>query len=237
MLRKLIATSVVTAFAATAFGQGVTLGISQVDASALGANYWTADVSSTDIDGADWWTVGGIAGGPTVAGVTNYYLADPNDPSAQILVAPGNATPQAEFATFVSLPRDQFSAKRFGANGTASIAGGYDPPQPAPSSLPDFVNIAFLQFPPSPDGADVPDSGYVARVTINTDGSAFAGFPVTVSTTDVPGATLIAEFTAASASKNVPSPLAELTFGFYAVPEPASLALLALGGLMAIRRR
>jgi len=206
----------------------VQLGVTQVDASPLGADYVTADVFIDVPDEADWWTVGGLAGGPVAGGLEHYLYFDPKT-TELVKTAPGNNTPQAEFATFVSLPREQFSNKRFGNNGAASIAGGYLPPAPFDTFTLQQLNIAFLQFPPSPDGADVPDFGYIARVTLRNfpAQSGFSTEDIFIAPSPAPGI-LLAEYQVASATRDHPAPLSEFTFGFYAIPEPASLALLIL---------
>jgi len=237
MLRKALATGLAFSAASLAFG-GVSLSAVAVDAGAnpLGANFHTADVLIDVAPASDWWTVGGLSGGPVDASTAQYFISDPNDASVPIMTAPGTASASTTHTTFVSLPRDAAAAKRFGANGAADIAGGYLPPSPTATLDASGANIAYLQFPPSADGLDVPDTGAIARVTIEdlvggreiviSSSGAPAGFPV-----------LLAEYNLASGTKEDPAPLATLVFGFYTVPEPASLALLALGGLMAIRRR
>ena len=213
--------------AAPAAGQGLELGVTQVDASPLGPDYVTADVYINVLDPADWWTFGGIEGEVVAPGLQHHRLLDPNT-GYPILTAPGNDTPQQEFATFVSLPRDQFSNQRFRNNGGAAIAtcGFVDPRCPLE---PNLVEIAFLQFPPSQDGSGVPDTGFITRVTLQNDPlvSGYSTEGIVVAPSPAPGI-LLAQYTAASWTKNVPAPLAELDFGFYWIPEPASAALLAL---------
>jgi len=205
----------------------VELGVTQVDASALGADYVTADVFIDVPDEADWWTVGGISGAPVASGVEQHVVFDPNDGTT--ITAPGRESPEREFASFVSVPREQFSNKRFGPNGAAAIAGGYLAPSDTASYDFHSLNIAFLQFPPSPDGADVPDFGFIARVTLRNfpAQSGFATEDIFVAASPAPGI-LLAEYQVASATRDHPAPLSEFTFGFYAIPEPASLALLIL---------
>lgn len=218
----------------SAFGQ-VELGVVQVDASPLGADYVTADVFINVPDVDDYWTVGGIAGGPTSAGLQHHIHFDPN--TEPYMTAPGNSTPQAEFATFVSLPRGQFSNARF-RGGRASIPGAYNPPLPDAVFSLSEINLAFLEFPPPANGDNVPDFGFIARVTLhNTPAlSGFATNDIVVSSTPLPG-TLLAEYEVASATRNHPSPLSTLTFGFYAIPEPATVVMLILVAGLSTRRR
>jgi len=215
--------------AAPAAGQVVELGVTQVDASPLGSNYVTADVYINVLDEADWWTIGGILGDMLVPGLAHYILRDPND--RVVMTAPGNQTPQQEFATFVGLPREQFSPKRFGPNGAAGISRSrwYEP-----VLEPEHVDLVFLQFPPSADGGDVPDTGFIVRVTLE-NGPLVSGYStdgIVVAASPAPGV-LLASYSVGSATKLVPSPLGELEFGFYWIPEPASAALLALGAALA----
>lgn len=237
MLRKFIASSIVLAAAAVA-NADVSLSVSEL--SGLPAGLVGADVLVTVAPTADWWTVGGIAGSTNVAGASHVYALDPNT-SAPILTAPGGSGTPGPAVSFVNLPRDQFSTKRFGANGAANIAGAYLPPAPAPIGTDSEFNVAFLQFPPSTTGADVPDVGAIARVVLDISGVDLGGpiSDVYVGSQQNPNDVLLASYNVASATKNTPSPLSTLDFGFYAVviPEPASLALIALGGLMALRRR
>jgi len=213
--------------AAPAAGQGVELGVTQVDASPLGPDYVTADVYINVLDEPDWWTVGGIVGDVLMPGLQHHRLLDPNtgDP---VFSAPGRDTPQQEFATFVSLPREQFSDQRFGENGRAAIPTFSGVPGPPPTLDPTRIFLAFFQFPPSTNGNNVPDTGFIIRVTLEND-PAISGYStegIVVATSPAPGVPL-AEYTAASATKNVPTPLAEMDFGFYWIPEPSSFALLA----------
>lgn len=215
----------------------VELGVAQVDASSLGADYATADVFVSVLDSADWWTAGGITGGIVAAGLEHHLYFDPE--STELLkTAPGNDTPQAEFATFVSLPRGQTSNARFRGGGAASIVGGYSPPDPIETLTLNEINLAFIEFPPSTDGASVPDFGFIARVTLHNMPalSGVATDDIVVSTSHLPG-TLLAEYEVASATRNHPTPLTTLTFGFYAVPEPATMMMLALATSLSRYRR
>lgn len=222
MLKKL--TGLALALAAPALAQ-IEVGVVQVDASPLGEDYVTADVFIDVADESDCWTVSGIAGRPLAPGLTHWVYHDPN--TEIYITSPGRGTPQREFATFVSLPRAQFSNQRFGPNGGASIPGAYDPPSPFPTFGLNEINVAFLDFPPPTDGANVPDFGFIARVTLeNSPGlSGVATEDIVVSAAPTAGR-LQAEYRVASATREHPTPLSEFTFGFYAVLEPSSLTLL-----------
>lgn len=223
-------------FAGPALAQ-VEIGVVQVDAGSLGADYVTADVFIDVADESDWWTVGGISGAPLAPGLAQHVIFDPNDGST--ITAPGRHPPEREFATSVSLPRGQFSNQRFGQNGAAAIAGAYLPSSDTASYGAHDLNIAFLQFPPSVDGSDVPDFGFIARVTLvnSPDDSGVASENIVVSATPT-GGRLLADYRVASATREHPAPLSEFSFGFYAVPEPGTLVLLALAaGWAAPRQR
>jgi len=194
--------------------------ISVVGVPGTGANLATADVSViTDPD--DWWTIGGVSSeaaglGAIAPGIEILFQPDPNT-GARMTNVGGGGNP-GNPVTFVSLPRDQFVNQRFGANGAAVIVGAYEPTGSTGVLDGSAVNIGFIQFPPSVDGTDVPNLGYVTRVTLDLSNSAYAGADVEVSTTGAPAGhpNLIGEFQVAMASKEYSSPLTVLTFGFYA---------------------
>ena len=196
-----------------------------VEVEGTGANLATADVAITS-DPLDWWTVGGITSqaaglAPLAAGVDIFFQVDPNTGGAVFSNVGGGGNP-GNAATFVSLPRGQFATKRFGADGKAEVAGAYDPTGPTATLDAAGVNIGFLQFPPSVDGSDVPDTGYIVRVTLDLSGTPFAGQEVVVSTSGPPGGFpfTLGEFKAGSATREFTSPLTELTFGFYTTDPP-----------------
>jgi len=207
--------SLLTAIPASA---QMTLHLVDVDARELdteiGGVHWCTDVL-IDVQEEDWWTVGAVFGGPVADNVYFYRILDPNT-HYPILTAPGNETAAQRFATFVNLPREQFSGKRFGPHGAASIAGGYL--GPVPSLRPEFADIAFLQFPPSPDGADVPDRGAIVRLTFDVtesayaDSFAYASYAGPMYDDD----TLLTEVMIAAGTKMVPSPLVEIFVRHYA---------------------
>jgi len=220
--------------AAPAAGQGVELGVTQVDASPLGPNYVTADVYVNVLDAADWWAAAGILGDVLVPGVQHYRFIDPNsgDP---IFSAPGRDTPEQEFATFASLPRPQFSNERFGEDGRAAIWRSQFPPPPTLELH--HVEFAFLQFPGSFDGIGVPDMGFIMRVTLAND-PAVSGYStegIVVAESPAPG-TLLAEYSVGAVTRLSSAPPGTIDFGFYWIPEPASAALLAFGALLMRRR-
>jgi len=193
---KLFWACVCAAVAVPAIGQ-VELSVHQTDASSLGPDFIVADVFVRDVDPADWMTVGGLAGGPVRPGIVHYLPA-----------------------MCVTMPCPTYFDPATGCGrhclNFVSIAGGFDPLAPAPEWTPERVNIAWLQFPPSTDGHDVPDEGCIARVVLQNDpvGSGFSSEHIYVAPTPAPGV-LLAEYHVAAGTKNFPSPLAELRFGFY----------------------
>lgn len=193
--------------------------LSAVAVAGTGANLATADVRVV-IDPADWWTVGGVTNGaaglaPLAPGVDLHVQLDPNGNPVMTGIGGGGNPGNAH--TFVSLPFDQFSTKRFGTAGAASFAGAYDPLGPTPILNSSQINIAFLQFPPSSDGAGVDDDAYIVRITLDLTGTAYAGQTVVVSDSGPPGGfpETLGEFEVASASHEFTAPLTTYQFGFY----------------------
>lgn len=189
-----------------------------------GAGLVTADVRVL-VDTPDWWTLGGITNqavglAGVASGVDIHFDMDPNGMPLFTNVGgggnPGNA------ATFVSLPKGQFANARFGAAGAANLAGAYIPTGATPILTNTAINAAYLQFPPSTDGVGVDDAGYVTRVTLDLTGTPWAGQDVVVSTTGAPVGhpDVLGEFLAGAGTRDFPTPLVEITFGFYSTTPP-----------------
>jgi len=189
------------------------------------AGTFTVDIEVT-VDPNDAWTAGGISA-TAVNGASHLYATDPNTADNQA-TAPdtGNG---GRFVSFVSLPRPQGANARFRNPGAASIAGAFDPVGAIPTLDAGLFNVAFLEFPPT----GTQGSGFNARITLDISGTGFAAGDLSLSPTD--SASAISRVLVAQATQNFSSPLTEMTF--FIVPEPASLALLVLGGLVAFRRR
>gem|GEM_PF-3466018 len=193
--------------------------LSVVPVAGTGTGLTTADVMITT-DARDWWTSGGVTNVqsdtvPVAGGVSILFQTDPNSglPVMTNVGSPGNP---GNPVTFVSLPRDQFMNARFRAGGAASVVGAFDPTGTTPILDASNANIAFLQFPPSSDGTDVPEVGFIARVTLDLNGSGFAGQQVVLSETGPPAGfpVTLGEFRVASATREFTA-LTQFSFGFY----------------------
>jgi len=160
------------------------------------------------------------------------YFLDPNGP---VLTAPESAGSPSRHVSFVSQPRPRGANSRFRLGGLANIAGGYDPPTPRPQADPTRLNIAWFDE----HQPDYPNDGFVGRATIDVSdllaaqglgpdelflGPGRQSFP------------MAAEIAFAATTVRDPT-LRRIDLTRYAVPESASLALLAVSVLMALRRR
>jgi len=194
---------------------------------------------AVDVGVDDAWTAAGLSA-RTFAGAAFRYRyrdeIDPNAPHVPLLtnVEPDNVR-RDRAITFVNQPRAQTSNSRFRIGGAAALAGGYDPPTPYPSADATFVNVAFFR-----EGIDEITDGYIERVAIDISGTGFSLAQLYLSPTgqpEMPGHLLIVAGETAVATHLFPTPLTIRNWAVFAVPEPAALALLAVSGLMALRRR
>jgi hypothetical protein len=231
MLKKFLAMTAVLAGAAAA-NAAVTLSTSSLGN--MGGDLWGADVLISVAPSSDDWTVGGVSGSTTQAGVVHNY-ADDGDPNGPALTNVGGAGTPGNPVCFVNVPQGQFSTKRFGAAGAASIVGGYIPASATATADATTFNVAYAEVPP----VGSLDAGAIARVVIDLAGSAYAGrSDIYVATSpNNPSDIMLATYRVASGTVLTPAPLTEIFFSFWTVPEPSSLALLVLGGLVAWRRR
>lgn len=227
MVRKILGSVVVAALATAAYAQP---SINIVDLG-LGGGLAGGDVEVV-VAADDAWTAGGIAANSLVAGVTMVCYNDPNTGTA--FTAPETAGSASRNVSFVSLPRDQNTNARFRTAGAATIVGAYSPAGPAAICSATQFNVAYAEIPPT----FLQGTGYTQRLVVDYSGSAYAGETVYAATAPAsPGDVQLVSVETAIATQDFASPLTIQRWGIYATPEPASLALLALGALAAIRRR
>jgi len=251
MLKKFLATSFAVAAASFASAQTLSVAVSNITTDATngnfsngstfihGVNKFTLDMLVTLSNTADDWTAGGMKA-VTFAGAKWYYNGlDPNNPQP---TAPGTASP-AKFSTFVNNPRSQFINGRFTT--ATAFAGSYNPPSTTLIASPTEFNVAWLESPPVSTSLDT--AAAVARLTLDTLGTSFTAIRVgslthNVGNNAIPnaapnaGETTLAQVQLATGSQLNGGTLTYDSFYIYGTPEPASLALLALGGLL-LRRR
>ena len=223
MLRRLIVATAALAVASSAFGQAPpTISVEQVPSG--NPDLFIIDVSET-VGSMDNWSAGGISVRVS-DGASLVYALDPN--TGDPVLTATDPLGQGREITMVSLPRGQHQNSRFREFGAASIAGAYDPTGPTAISTSTFANIAFFR-------GHNDSSGYISRVVIDISGTAFSVDALSIVLAEPePGDSILAG-KAATASGAHPN-LTEIDF-WVSVPEPASLVLLALGGLTVVRRR
>lgn len=247
MLKRFLATAFALSASSVALAQG-TVSVDYLDAAetsgAIPANLRIVDVF-VDIATTDVWTAGGIRALTQSGATLAYWDSDANTPGSQPgLFNPGVAN---KFMTSLSKPRPRDGNARF-ANAAAAAAGAYNPPGPAAITTPGELNVAYFASPPETSTSPSVD-GYVARIAVDVSG--VAGAPANGTdwiAGEIPAGTPESRIVLRSqppagsnspgtvlATFDVPT-IAGISWGLYFIPEPASLALLALGAL-AIRRR
>lgn len=249
MLMRILAVSAV-AVASSTFAD-VTTTVDLVDASD-GITLPPAGVVAVDVlvdvGADDVWTAGGLRGFVTPAGqglgVALRYAGtnDSNTPHDDRLFNPGAGN---RFSTFFSKPRNRDTAGRY-TNGAAAVAGRYSPTGPIETSTATEVSIAWFASPP--EGSQSPSAdGAIARIALDVSGvealPEFGGF-VAGALGAATGPIIFQSSTdqgdpgTVSATFDVPVIVGiDWAVWYNVIPEPASLTLLILGGIAALRRR
>jgi hypothetical protein len=228
MLKRLIVASVLAATASYALAvPTTTVEDSTADAVTAGLlDRAVADVSVGLTESGENWTVG-LLEGTAMNGATFIYSPDPCSPGDTNPNPQGGVPPATEkFVTFVSLPRAKDANGRYTAAGAASIAG-------ASTLAATSVRINFFDSPPADQGA-----GYIERVAITL--GIYPQSSVYVALSPIEGTDIqLASIKTQVGTDLHPAPEDyETLWGIWTtVPEPASLALLVLGGLATFRRR
>jgi hypothetical protein len=135
----------------------------------------------------------------------------------------------------LSKPRLQTVAGRFKSGGAVTLAGGFIG---ALSSTASLIDVAGFQDPLAPvESVD----GYIVRVVVDLTASGINPadvYAIAGTTPNGGGDILVATGRAGAGTTINPDALDnDVLWSLFAVPEPASLALLVLGGLAAFRRR
>ncbi len=232
MVRKFLVSVVALAASSAAFGQ---ITASVVD---LGLNDGTYNFDLT-VNWAvgDDWTATGVRvdalNGAALAYNLQNILDGNGNPADTTNAGPGTGAP---FHTFSSTPLPVGSGGRFNNDYAANLAGSAFPASPTPVRTATEFNVAL--FDTSETNGDGLDRG-VHRTALDVSGVAgFDGGSVYFSQTGPASAgdILVGTLQSGHGARSQGTTLTTLDGEFYATPEPASLALLALGALF-IRRR
>jgi hypothetical protein len=248
MLKRFLATAAAMAASSIALAQGVAT-VDLLDPSDGAAFTGMPDTARAvdifiDVATTDVWTAAGIRAVTENGASLVYFDGDANTPGPQ----PGlfNGGVANKFTTMLSKPRARDGAARF-TNAGAAPAGAYDPAAASPVTLAGELNVAYFASPPETPGSLSAD-GYIGRVVITRPAGSSdnyadwgagplasipAGATVVLRSVGAPGGQAGGT---ATATFDVPQ-LNFTSWAMWYIPEPTSLALLALGGLAALRRR
>lgn len=218
-MKKFLATAFAVAATSAAFAGTYTFSTPIVSGGPAGTV--TVDILFDLSPTTDDWTAGGLRV-ITAGDATLKYQAslDPNLPSP---TGPGTGD---KFSSFVNNPRGATANARF--TSSTSFAGSYLPAGPLVATSTE-MNVAWLESPPASTSLDT--AAATSRITLNTVSGSSLGIQINGT------GPLLATVDYAAASTDNGGNLSLLHFTINAVPEPASLALLALGGLLGFRRR
>jgi len=234
MLRRMVPSVLILAGASVALAQNAGIDISVVTSPSPAGTFVVDVFVDMVASPPNAWTASGIRADAFLGATFRY--SDGGDPNGPRLtnIEPTNVSGDRN-VNFVSQPRGQTVNARFRAGGAALIAGGYLPPTPTAEATATVFNVAY--FDEVPPGEETTD-GYVARLAMDVpallDGTLYLSTTGPIEPSDL----LVMSGNAAAATNLNPTPLEVLLFDvFSTIPEPASLALLLLGGLMGLRRR
>jgi hypothetical protein len=249
MFKRMLATATALAASSIVLAQGaatVDLLNPAATSGTIPANTRIVDMFF-DVVPTDVWTVAGIHAIARNGASIIYFDTAPNSPGVQ----PGlfNGGTANKFTTMLSKPRARDNAPRF-TNAGAAAAGAYEDGA-SPITLPGELDVAYFASPPENPQSPAVD-GYIARIAVdisnvtpipgadindynNWGAGPIETIPLNSSVvlrcvgSRQPGGTATATF-------DVPA-LNFTNWAMWYVPEPTSLALLALGGLAATRCR
>ena len=175
----------------------------------------------------DEWTAGAIRV-EAAGGLRLRYTTDPNT-GANVFTVP-DAGIGGRHVSFVNMPSGQFADVRFREGARAGIGGAYDPSGSEPTASANLLNLTYHEF----GIVHNIRSGYTARAAFDIDGSpADFGLLPTDPSDNTPGPFGRVELAVVTVNYSFPATIAAWNI----VPEPATLLLLAFGGLALRFRR